>query len=603
MIMAEFPMRQRLRALRAVMKEKGLDAYLVPSTDPHQNEYVPEFWQRRKYISGFSGSAGDAVITQSKACLWTDSRYFLQAEKELDSDIFQLYKLGMPGVPSMKEWLAEALKQGDTLGVDPQVLSHQSYDDLRDNLRDRGIRVKGVSKNLIDAVWQDRPSPSKQSIHIHLLKYAGESAKKKIARVQKKMAEQSIDLLVVSALDEIAWLFNIRGQDIQYNPVVIAYALISNKKARLFVDPDKLTKKVQSRMKGLAEICPYAQFFSELRQIGRKNYGLRAWVDPNRVNQRIVNVLKKHTKIHCSPSPILLFKAVKNKTEIQGFRDAHERDGAAMVKFLFWLLRSLPKEQITERSSADKLTEFRAGNALFRGLSFATISAYREHAAIVHYEVSPESDLPLQQKNLYLVDSGAQYEDATTDITRTICLGRAQDLQRKCFTQVLKGLITLSNTSFPQGTKGRQLDTIARLPLWKNGRNYGHGTGHGIGTYLTVHEGPHSISPQKGADVALQPGMITTIEPGVYMVNRFGIRLENVVLVVKDENHSSQGSNFYKFETLTLCPIDLKLIKKEILDQEEILWLNAYHKRVRQILSPLVNNQEKDWLAKSTRPI
>jgi len=596
-------MRQRLRALRAVMKEKGMDAYLVPSTDPHQNEYVPEFWQRRKYISGFSGSAGDAVITQSKACLWTDSRYFLQAEKELDSDIFQLYKLGMPGVPSMKEWLAEALKQGDTLGVDPQVLSHQSYDDLRDNLRDRGIRVKGVSKNLIDAVWQDRPSPSKQSIHIHLLKYAGESAKKKIARVQKKMAEQSIDLLVVSALDEIAWLFNIRGQDIQYNPVVIAYALISNKKARLFVDPDKLTKKVQSRMKGLAEICPYAQFFSELRQIGRKNYGLRAWVDPNRVNQRIVNVLKKHTKIHCSPSPILLFKAVKNKTEIQGFRDAHERDGAAMVKFLFWLLRSLPKEQITERSSADKLTEFRAGNALFRGLSFATISAYREHSAIVHYEVSPESDLPLQQKNLYLVDSGAQYEDATTDITRTICLGRAQDLQRKCFTQVLKGLITLSNTSFPQGTKGRQLDTIARLPLWKNGRNYGHGTGHGIGTYLTVHEGPHSISPQKGADVALQPGMITTIEPGVYMVNRFGIRLENVVLVVKDENHSSQGSNFYKFETLTLCPIDLKLIKKEILDQEEILWLNAYHKRVRQILSPLVNNQEKDWLAKSTRPI
>jgi len=596
-------MRQRLRALRAVMKEKGLDAYLVPSTDPHQNEYVPEFWQRRKYISGFSGSAGDVVITQSKAGLWTDSRYFLQAEKELDNDIFQLYKLGMPGVPSMKEWLAEKLKKGDTLGVDPQVLSHQIYDDLQDLLRDWGIRVKGVPKNLIDAVWQDRPSPSKQSIHIHLLKYAGESAKKKIARVQKKMVEKSIDLLVISALDEIAWLFNIRGQDIEYNPVVIAHALISGKKVMLFVDPDKLTEKVQSRMKDLVEIYPYAQFFPELRQIGRKNHSLRAWVDPNRVNQRIVNVLKEHTKIQFSPSPILLFKAVKNKTEIRGFRDAHERDGAAMVKFLFWLLRSLPKEQVTERSAADKLVEFRAANARFRGLSFATISAYREHAAIVHYEASPESDIPLQQKNLYLVDSGAQYEDATTDITRTICLGRAQDLQRECFTQVLKGLITLSNTSFPQGTKGRQLDTIARLPLWKNGRNYGHGTGHGIGTYLTVHEGPHSISPQKGADVALQPGMITTIEPGVYMENRFGIRLENVVLVVKDKNHKSEGSIFYKFETLTLCPIDLKLIKKELLDQEEILWLNAYHKRIRQILSPLVNNQEKDWLAKSTRPI
>jgi Xaa-Pro aminopeptidase len=603
MIMMESPIRQRLRALRALMKKMDLDAYLVPSTDPHQNEFAPEFWQRRKYISGFSGSAGDVIITQSKACLWTDSRYFLQAGQELDGNIVQLYRLGLPGVPSMKEWLAEKMKKGNTLGIDPHVLSHQSYDDLQNYLKDRGFRIKIVPNNLVDAVWENRPSPSKQNIQIYPQKYAGESVKKKLARVQEKMAERSTDLLVVSALDEIAWLFNIRGQDIDYSPVVIAYALILNKKAMLFVDPDKLMNKIRGFHNDPVDIYPYEKFFHKLREISRKNHGLRAWVDPNSVNQRIVNVLKKHTKIHFSPSPILLFKAVKNKTEIQGFRAAHVRDGAAMVKFLFWLYRSLHKEQITERSAADKLAEFRAENPLFQGPSFATISAYREHSAIVHYAASPESDIPLQRRNLYLVDSGAQYMDATTDITRTICLGRPQKTQRECFTQVLKGLITLSSTSFPQGTAGSQLDSIARLPLWKKGRDYGHGTGHGIGTYLNVHEGPHAISPQQRTGVALEPGMITTIEPGIYFENKYGIRLENVVLIEKDDILSGWQSIFYRFETLTLCPIDLKLVKKEVLNQEEIDWLNAYHKRIRQTISPLIDKREKDWLAKSTRPI
>jgi Xaa-Pro aminopeptidase len=596
-------MKKRLQALREIMKKRGLDAYLVPGTDPHQNEYVPEFWQRRKFISGFRGSAGDVVVTRSKAGLWTDSRYFLQAEQELDGKTFRLFKMGLPGIPSIKEWLAEELSEGDILGVDLQSLSHQSYDGLHSYLKDKGIRVKGVQKNLVDDVWQNRPSAPKRNIMIHPLKFAGESVKKKLARVQKKMGERSTDLLVVSALDEIAWLFNIRGQDIKHNPVVIAYALISGTKAKLFVDPEKLTKKAGSTLEDSAEIYAYDEFFPSLREIARKNRDLRVWVDPDRANQSIVNVLKRHTKIHYSPGPISFLKGVKNKTEIQGFRSAHMRDGAAMVEFLVWLDRSLKTERITERSAANKLAEFRSRNQYFQGLSFETISAYRDHSAIVHYGTNPESDIPLQQKDIYLIDSGGQYKDATTDITRTISLGLPRARHKECFTIVLKGLIFLSSTSFPQGTVGKQLDTIARLPLWKKGWNYGHGTGHGIGSYLNVHEGPHTISPRRCVGVALEPGMITSIEPGVYFENQFGIRLENVVLVGKDEKTSTEGSIFYRFETLTLCPIDLKLVKKEMLLQEEVRWLNAYHDRIRKTLSPFLSKPEKKWLAAATRPL
>jgi Xaa-Pro aminopeptidase len=415
------------------------------------------------------------------------------------------------------------------------------------------------------------------------------------------MAEQSADLLVITALDEIAWLFNIRGKDIKYNPVVIAYALITKERALLFTDPDKLTKRIQYILNKAVEFHAYDSFFPKLHEIAQKHN--RIWIDETRVNQRIVNTLKRRTKFHLAPGPIPLIKAVKNKTEIQGFRSAHIRDGASLVKFLYWLGQSLKRGNITELSAAAKLAEFRARNKLFQGLSFETISAYRAHSAIVHYGATPETDMPMQNKDIYLVDSGAQYHDATTDITRTICLGRPRTQQKECFTRVLKGLITLSMTSFPQGTQGRQLDTIARLPLWKNGQNYGHGTGHGIGTFLNVHEGPHAISPQRCVGVALEPGMITTIEPGIYLENLFGIRLENVVLVVKDEKNSTQNSTFYKFETLTLCPIDLNLVRTDVLQQEEIDWLNAYHNKVRKMLFPLLNREEKEWLDKATQPI
>lgn len=594
-------MKERLQALRGLMKKYSLDAYLVPSTDPHQNEYIPEFWQRRKYISGFRGSAGDVVITHSKAGLWTDSRYFLQAEQELDCDIIQLFKMGMPGVPSIKEWIAEELRKQEVLGVDPQVLSHRSFDDFHSYLKTRGIRVKCVPKNLVDAVWMDRPCPSKEIIQVHPQRYAGESVKKKLGRVRKKMTEQSTDLLVVVALDEIAWLFNIRGRDIKYNPVVIAYALITQDRAMLFADLDKLTRKIQHVLKNTVEIYAYTRFYPELRKLARINK--QVWVDESRVNQRIVNILKKHARLHFLPSPVSLLKAVKNKTEIEGFRSAHVRDGAAMVKFLSWLGQSLQGNRITELGAAANLAEFRARNKLFQGLSFETISAYRAHSAIVHYGATPETDIPLQKKDIYLVDSGAQYSDATTDITRTICLGHPLAKHKEFFTRVLKGLISLSMTSFPQGTAGRQLDTIARLPLWKNGQNYGHGTGHGIGTYLNVHEGPHAISSQRCIGVALEPGMITTIEPGVYLEDQFGIRLENAVLVKEDKKNSSEYSTFYTFETLTLCPLDLKLVKEDLLKEEETDWLNAYHKKVNKMLSPLLNKKEKEWLDKATRLI
>ena len=594
-------MPKKIAALRALMKKHGLDAYLVPSTDPHQDEYIPSFWQRRKYISGFRGSAGDVVVTHTKACLWTDSRYFLQAEQELDSRVFTLFRQGLPGVPDLKDWLGDELIQGAVLGVDPQLLSHRNFTALRKFLNARGIRVKCVVKNLVDAVWENRPDPLPKKIRLHPLKYSGESAKKKVAAVRERMSAHSADLLIVAALDEIAWLFNIRGGDINFNPVVIAYALITPDKTLLFMDPDKITARVRTTLENLVEVRPYESFFPTLREIALKSR--RIWVDEDRVNQRIMNSLKRHAGLHLSPGPISRFKAVKNKREIEGFRSSHVRDGRAMVNFLFWLSQAYKKGKITELTAAAQLEEFRAQERLYHGPSFETISAFGPHSAIVHYGATHGTDVPLHGKDIYLVDSGAQYSDATTDITRTVCLGKPRTEHKECFTRVLQGLISLSMLPFPQGTAGRQLDTVARLALWKNGQNYGHGTGHGIGTHLSVHEGPHALSPQRCVGIALEPGMITTIEPGVYLENQFGIRLENVVLVRKDEKLSSDERIFFRFDTLTLCPFDRGLVKKEMLKNEEIGWLDAYHRKVRRILSPLLGKKEKEWLLKATMPI
>jgi len=594
-------MSNRIFAIRKLMKDIGVEAYLVPSSDPHQSEYVPEFWQRRKFISGFTGSAGDVVITRKKAGLWTDSRYFLQAEQELDGKVFTLFKMGLPDVPSFDDWLLKELKKGESLGLDPRVISHNNYSALKKKLEDRGIPLKTIEKNLVDELWEGRPEPPRGKAEIHREKYSGEATASKLKKLRAKMAEEAVDAHVVAMLDSIAWLFNIRGSDVKYNPVMISYAIVTKEKAFLFVDQEKITDTAKKAWKRIVEVRDYDDFSSGLQALAKK--GAKVWLDEGSVSQWIVSNLERGAGFLFKPSPIKMFKAIKNRTEISGFRAAHIRDGAAMVKFLAWLEKNVGQARVTEVSAAEKAAEFRAMNKMFRGMSFETISSYGAHGAVVHYAPSPETDVPLKPEGIYLVDSGGQYLDGTTDITRTVSLGNPTEEQKERFTLVLKGLIDLLSTSFPQGTVGKQLDTISRLPLWEKGLNYGHGTGHGIGTYLNVHEGPQAISYYRCIGIALEPGMITTIEPGYYKDNEYGLRVENVALVVKDEERSSEKAVFYRFENLTLCPIDLRLVKKELLTAREIGWLNAYHQKVCKTLAPLLDKPEVDWLKKATREI
>jgi Xaa-Pro aminopeptidase len=591
----------KLKALRQLMKRHRVRAYLIPSADPHQSEYVPECWKRRQFVTGFTGSAGDAVVTLDKAGLWADSRYHLQAERELRGSEFRLFKLGLPGTPTWLEWLVRELRSGQKLGLDPRLISHQSYEKLQTDLGRRGISIKSIGKNLVDGIWPQQPETPRNSVVIQPQEYAGESVKDKLGRLRRKMAEDEVDAHVLTTLDAIAWLFNIRGADVEFNPVAVAYATVTRKKAALFIDRKKLSRKIEFALSKNIEIRPYDNFPTYLLQLGRE--GQRVWLDETSVSQWVVDELGKDAALILKPSPVALFKAVKNKAEIAGAKAAHTRDGAAMVQFLYWLEKEVLEGGVTELSAARKLEEFRSLQPLFRGLSFRTISSYGEHGAVVHYSVSPETDLPIKPKGIYLVDSGSQYLDATTDITRTIALGKTTDEQRDRFTLVLKGLIALSTVSFPQGTSGPQLDILARKALWEKGLNYGHGTGHGIGAYLNVHEGPQSIAPARGTGIALEPGMILSVEPGFYKDGEYGLRLENLVLVVKDEARSKFGSAFYAFETLTLCPIDLRLVKRELLRDSEVRWLNSYHHRVRRALTPLLSKPEAAWLARATAPL
>ncbi len=594
-------MEDKLTALRKLMKRHGVEAYLVPSTDPHQSEYVPEFWKRRQFITGFTGSAGDALITLDRAGLWTDSRYYLQAERELESSGFTLFKAGTPGVPSWQEWVARELRSGQALALDPKLLSHRDFAQLEKELKRRDILLKPIENNLIDVIWRRRPASPRGEISIHEKRYAGESIRDKLERLRQKMAAEDADVHVLSQLDTIAWLFNIRGSDVEFNPVAIAYAIVTLKKATLFIATEKVSNKVRRVLTRDILIEDYEGFSSKLRELGKKRP--RVWLDEAGASEWVVRLIGRDATLIFKPSPVHLFKAIKNKTEIAGSKEAHLRDGAAMVKFLCWLEKEVPKGELTELSAAKKMEEFRRQQGLFMGLGFKTISSFGSHGAVVHYAVSPETDIPLKPRGIYLIDSGSQYKDATTDITRTVCLSRPTDEQRDRFTRVLKGLIALTKVSFPQGTFGTQIDVLARLALWEKGLNYGHGTGHGIGAYLSVHEGPQGIAPARGFGVALEPGMITSIEPGFYKENDYGVRVENLALVVKESSKSTQNLAFYGFETLTLCPIDLKLVKKGLLAAEEIQWLNSYHRKVRKALTPRLSSAEAAWLKKATRPI
>jgi len=591
-------MTDKLQALRGLMKKRHLEAYFIPGSDPHQSECVPEFWRRLAFVSGFTGSAGDVVVTMKSGGLWTDSRYYLQAEQELRGSGLTLFRAGMPGVPPWPEWIIRSLSPGDALGFDPQLISHRDYVRLKKAVKAKDIRLRPLEKNLVDAIWRERPAPPAGPVLLLPEKYAGESTLSKLARLRQKMSLEGADAHVITQLDAVAWLYNIRGSDVPYNPVVIAYAIVTQKKAVLYVAREKINPK--ARLPKELTLRDYAEFPAGLHDLAAARQTV--WLDDAAVSQWVVNKLAR-AKLLFKPSPVALAKAIKNKTEIEGARRAHLRDGAAMVEFLSWLEKSVPKGGITELVAARKLEEIRRQKPLFRGLSFQTISSYRSHGAIVHYRVGPETDFPLKPKGLYLIDSGSHYLDATTDITRTVSLGKPTAEQKDRFTRVLKGAIGLSRTSFPQGTSGTQLDALARLPLWEVGQNYGHGTGHGIGAFLNVHEGPQGIAPGRGFGIGLEPGMILSIEPGFYKQDEYGLRVENLVLVVTSPPKSSPGESFCRFETLTLCPIDLRLVEEELLTENEVHWLNAYHQKVREQLTPLLGKVESEWLKKVTRPL
>ena len=593
--------KERLRKLRQLMKKYDIQAYLIPSTDPHQSEYVPRMWQRRQWLSGFTGSAGDVVVTLNKAGLWTDSRYFLQAEEELQGSGIDLFKIGLPETPSIPEWIKSELEEGDSVGIDPQLFSYQEARKLRQELGEKYINLESIEKNLVDAIWQDRPDFPLDPIRPHYLKYSGESVESKLARLREKMTEQGVDAHIISTLDAIAWLYNIRGRDVEFNPVVIAYAIVTKEGATLFTRQEKITEPLREHFNGLVQIYSYSDFKTHLKKLARSS--ARVWLDPTTVSQWVVDQLQKGCELFFKESPITLFKAIKNETEIAGFKSAHIRDGVAMVKFLYWLYNAVPGGGVTELSAAEKAEHFRAEQKLYQGLSFATIAAYREHGAIVHYEPTSRTDVELKPEGIFLFDSGGQYLDGTTDITRTVALGDPTPEQKDRFTRVLKGHIQLAMTRFPRNTAGNQLDTIARKPLWDIALNYGHGTGHGVGSYLNVHEGPHAISFYRGIGVPLEVGMIISNEPGYYKAGEYGIRTENIILTLKDEDGSSDEYEFYKFETITLCPIDLKLIEPSLLTEAEKNWLNSYHLRVRETLSPYLKGEELDWLISATRSI
>ena len=596
---ANTKIKKRMEALRLQMKEHQLSAFIIPSTDPHSGEYVPEHWETRKWISGFTGSAGTAVITLDDAGLWTDSRYFIQAEEQLEGTGIRLFKDRLPETPSIDEWLGSILKKGDKVGIDGWVNSHQEAHALRNALAENGIELVTMTEDIFDTLWEDRPSLPKTPVFILDDTRTGASCTEKIARIQEAIAKNGSSAIILSALDEIAWTLNLRGSDVHCNPVFISYLLLSKEGYTLYILEDKITDEVRAYLKvHQVAIQTYSQLAEDLFAFREKHEGVLQ-ISPL-ANEALYDLSTKHADTLIAPSPVALMKAVKNETEQAGFRKAMERDGVALVKFLRWLEEAVPAGNESEVSIDQKLYEFRAGQADFRGISFDTIAGYKEHAAIVHYEATPETDIPLKPEGLLLLDSGAQYLDGTTDITRTIALGPLTDEEKTDYTLVLKGHLQLQNAHFPAGTCGTQLDVLARSAMWKCGINYMHGTGHGIGHFLCVHEGPHQVR-MNHVPTLLEPGMILTDEPGIYKAGRHGIRIENTLLIVPAQE--TEFGKFYRFEPLTLCPIDKKAIAIEILTDEELAWFNEYHQMVYNRLCPFLSEEENAWLKEATSPL
>ena len=585
---------EKIARLRELMKEKGMDAFIVPSSDPHISEYPAAHWKSRTWISGFTGSAGTVVITAGKAGLWTDSRYFLQAELQLKDSGISLFKDGLPETPSLKDWLASELPGGNCIGIDGDVYAASEVKLLKTFFEDHNIRLETAFKPF-DFIWDNRPTMPSDKIFILPEEFSGISAREKIDNVLKEVRTSGAEVTVLASLDAIAWLFNIRGNDVAYNPVAVCYAVISQKEAVLFIHPEKLTVEAIDYLKAQNIIlADYDKVFDYVKKIPA---GQKVLVNPAKINYSLysnISGIIKEVDIH----PVDMLKAVKNETEINGIKNALKKDGVALTKFYMWLEKTLKSgEKVTELDISSQLRHFRSEQALYFGESFETIAGYGEHGAIVHYGATEESNATIERKGLLLIDSGAQYFDGTTDITRTVAMGNLSEQMCIDYTLVLKGHIALAQARFPQGTKGCQLDMLARKALWDRGLNYLHGTGHGIGYFLNVHEGPQSIRTDLHP-TPLQPGMITSNEPGLYRTGEYGIRIENLILTVPAEK--TDFGSFHQFETLTLCPIDTKPIDKSLLSENEIEWLNNYHQNVYEKLSSLLNGEEKAWLREKT---
>lgn len=588
----------RLARLRELMKREHLSAFIFPSTDAHQSEYVADHWRGREWISGFNGSAGTAVVTMKSAALWTDSRYFLAAEEQLEGTEYQLMRLKMEGTPTIAEWLGKELQdvQSPEVGLDGMVNSYNYVKDLSYSLRKLGGITLRTNLDPLEQIWENRPSLPANPVEIQPLEYAGETLVSKVARIRKSLRELHADGMLVSALDDIAWTLNLRGTDVHCNPVFVSYLLIESDKVSLFVDDNKLSPEVKQYLQdNQVSLYNYNKVEKCLESYSEYNILL----DGDETSYYLWKTVKCQ-EIVAAASPIPAMKAVKNEAEIEGYRSAMLKDGVAMVKFLKWLKPAVEAGGQTEISIDEKLTSLRAEQKLFRDISFDTIAGYAQHGAIVHYEATPETNVVLKPEGLILIDSGAQYQDGTTDITRTIALGAVSEEMKHIYTLVLKAHIQLELVKFPDGASGTQLDAVGRECMWREGYNFLHGTGHGVGSYLCVHEGPHQIR-MEWMPTPLRAGMTLTDEPGLYLAGKFGVRIENTVLI--SDYMSTEFGKFLQIEPLTLCPIDTTPIDVDMLLPEEIDWLNAYHHSVYEKLSPFLDEEEKIWLENATKPI
>ncbi|EGT3662555.1 TPA: aminopeptidase P family protein [Clostridioides difficile] len=594
--------KDRLSGLRKFMEEKNIDAYMIPSSDNHQSEYVGDYFKSREFISGFNGSAGTVIVTKDEAGLWTDGRYFIQAESQLEGSTIKLFKMGQEGCPTTDEYLYKNIPEGGTLGFDGRVISAREGAILAEKLSKKGIKIE-YQYDLIDGIWPDRPALSDSKAFLLDVKYCGESFSSKLARLREKMSEKGTSTHVITTLDDIAWLFNIRGGDVKYNPVVLSYAVITLKEVYLFVDESKLNEEILNELaKENVQIKPYNDVYEFVKNIDKTE---KVLLDGTKLSYTIYNNIPCEVEKVDEFNPVMFFKAQKNEVELENIRNSHVKDGVAFTKFMYWLKKNVGKMEITEISATQKLEDLRREQEGFFEPSFNTIAAYKEHAAMMHYSATPESNYKLEAEGLFLVDSGGQYYDGTTDITRTTVLGPISDELKLHFTSVARGMINLSKAKFLHGCRGYNLDILSRSCMWNMGIDYQCGTGHGIGFVLNVHEAPNGfrwrVVPERFDSAVLEEGMVTTNEPGIYIEGSHGIRTENEIVVRKAEKNFY--GQFMEFEVVTLAPIDLDGIVPELMNKDEKDYLNWYHKLVYDKISPFLTDEEREWLKVYTRAI